>query len=337
MAGFRWAERLETILVRRESVIRRVVAAALRATRPGVVDTRRAMLDRFESHRRVSVVAPSDADLDLFRRLQAGDHWVKHHLVVTLGALGYLVTDVDPDVVVHLFGGHEMRAPRRAVKIVWLYSFPERVRKGHLERYDRIFCASASFTEEVRSWGFAAETLWPATSHASEPRPLAYDVVFVGNARPDGRRRVVDDMGHPAYRFSVWGRGYRDLPSRYWAGPYVEHSRLDEIYGASLVSLNDHFETMAAEFLNPRVLDILAAGGFCVSDANPALTSLFGDAVPQYRRPAELRELVDGFRRSPEQRKPLMEHGRRIALEHTWPDVVRRLLHGLGPAWNGSA
>ena len=334
MPGLRWTERLESILVKRESLLQRTVVAVLRATRPGVVDTRRALLDHFASRRRVSVLASSDTDPDLFRRLQSGDHWAKHQLVASLGACGYLVTDLDPDVVVHLFGGDEVRLPRRAVKVLWIHSHPERVTRRMLDRYDRIFCASATFTEKVRSWGFPADALWVPTSLACEPRPLLYDVVFVGNARADGHRRIVDDVGRPELRFRVWGRGYRDLPSRYWAGPYVEHARLDEIYGASLVSLNDHFPTMAEDgFLNPRVFDILAAGGFCISDASPALTALFGDAVPQYRAPADLRALVDEFVRRPEQRKPLMETARRVALRHTWPDAIARLLRGLDPAW----
>ncbi|MBI1737109.1 MAG: glycosyltransferase family 1 protein [Candidatus Rokubacteria bacterium] len=237
--------------------------------------------------------------------------------------------------MIHLFAGDDVTASRRAVKILWLYASPERVSERLLARYDRVFCASIAFTDRIRRLGFPAETLWVPTAFDSEPRPLAYDVVFVGKAWPDGRRRVVHDLGHPDLRFRVWGRGYRDLPARYWAGPYIDHARLDEVYGASVVSLNDHFETMAAEgFVNPRVFDILAAGGFCLSDANPALTQIFGDAVPQYRVPAELREMVAAFVAKPEQRKPHMDRGRRIALGHTWPDAVGRLLAGLGPGWS---
>ncbi|MBI1737108.1 MAG: hypothetical protein HYR51_18205 [Candidatus Rokubacteria bacterium] len=70
MAPLRWRERLEAILVARDSVLQRGLLALLRVAQPGVIVTRRALLDEFESPRRVSIVSPSDADPDVFRRLQ---------------------------------------------------------------------------------------------------------------------------------------------------------------------------------------------------------------------------------------------------------------------------
>jgi hypothetical protein len=329
-----WTARLESILVRRNSVLQRALVRVLRVARPGVIETRQARLDDFATKRRVSLAAPSDTDPDLFRRLQWGDHWVKYELTKALGTLGYVVTDLQPDVVIHLFGT-PAHLPRRAVKILWHYSHPERMSPGLLARYDRIFCASETFAEKIRSWGFAAETLWPGSSQQPAVRPVIYDVVFVGNARPDGRRRVVDDLGHPDYRFRVWGHGYRALPHRYWAGEHVVQPCVADVYAASVVSLSDHHASMTAEgFLNPRVFDILASGGFCISDTNPALTTVFGDAIPQYSAAADLRDLVDFFLRHPEEREPLMERGRRVTAAHTWLGVARRLLHGLEPAWD---
>ena len=329
-----WVSRLEAILVRRNSILPKALGHVLRVVRPGVIETRQARLDDFATRRRVSVVAPSDSDPDLFRRLQWGDHWVKYELTKALGELGYVVTDLEPDVVIHLFG-IPMHLPRRAVKILWHYSHPERMSPEVLARYDRVFCASEMFAEKIRTWGFAAETLWPASSRDLVARPAVYDVVFIGNARADGRRRVVEDMGHPNYRFRVWGHGYRNLPCRYWAGEYMDYTRLADVYAASIVSLNDHHASMAAEgFLNPRVFDILASGGFCISDANPALTKVFGDAIPQYSMATGLRDLVDFFVQQPEKRQPLMERGRRVTAAHTWLGVARRLLRGLEPAWD---
>ncbi len=117
--------------------------------------------------------------------------------------------------------------------------------------------------------------------------------------------------------------------------PVMDYTRLADVYAASIVSLNDHHASMAAEgFLNPRVFDILASGGFCISDANPALTKVFGDAIPQYSMATGLRDLVDFFVQQPEKRQPLMERGRRVTAAHTWLGVARRLLRGLEPAWD---
>lgn len=297
--------------------------------RPELLKQRRASLQRLMSKRRVAILAPSDSDLDQYRRLQWGDTWAKYELTKALGGLGFPVTEIEPDVVIHLYG-RPTALPAKAHKIVWIYSHPDTVTPELLRRYDRIFCLSPEFTDKVRGMGFEAKTMYGATAKEPGPSDIKYDVVFVGNAHADGRREIVDDAICGDYALKVWGRGYQYLPSDYWAGEYLDYIKLDQLYRSSLITLNDHTPAMAAEgFVAIRVFDILASGGFCISDANPGIDEIFGDTVPQYRTADELQDMIRYYIQNPEKRLSLMKRGRKIAMSHTWAKRAERFVGGM--------
>ncbi len=321
-----WLER--AMLSRRPGVLQSAALRLVGALRPGVLETHRGDAARFHAGRRVSVVSPADRDVDQFRKLQWGDTWVKYELVKALGELGFIVTDVDPDAVVHLYGGPSA-LPHAPHRVIWVYSHPDRLHPRDLDTYDRVLCLSSTMVTRIRAWGHHADTLPWATSRRPRTSAHRHDVVFVGNAR-GGSRPVVDLVGEPSYDFKVWGRGFERLPARYWAGGYFDYGALGDLYSSSLIALNDHASAMAENgFIAPRVYDIIGSGGFCISDQNPALTALFGDAVPQYRNRDELHDLIAHYLGHPEARLPLMERAQSIVLASTWADRAARLMDGI--------
>jgi hypothetical protein len=320
----RYVER--ALLFRKPSIPQRVALGLVRLLRPGVVTTRETLRRHMHDHIRVSVRAYNDDDPDQYRRLTFGDWWMRQGLLVALGQAGYVVTDVDPDVVIHLHG-HAMELPERAVKVLWVHDNPDTLNSDLLSRYDHVFCASEMLAARLRSLGTPAVALGLATAFRPRTVSLRFQVVFVGNARLSGHRPVIDDLGASVRELKVWGGRFHDLPEGVWMGDYAEYHDLPDIYGASVISLNDHYPAMIeAGIVSPRVYDILASGGFCISDANPGLTEVFGDAVPQYRSPHELRELVRHFLEHPAARLPLMAAGQKIAAASTWADRVRTLM-----------
>jgi len=333
----RYFDRL--LVKRRHTVSEKALLQGVRIARPEWLKWRTASLRDLLLKRRVAIISPSDDDPDLYRRLQWGDTWAKYELTKALGELGYLVTDIEPDVIIHLYGG-PAELPPNTYKIIWIYSHPETVNADLLCRYDRIFCLSSSFVRKVQPMGFEAEVMWSATSKRPRSNDIKYDVVFVGNAHADGRRQIVDDVlrqaqgdiGMPDYNFKVWGRGYHYLAERYWAGQYVDYTDLSDLYSSSLITLNDHHPDMAAAgFVAIRVFDILASGGFCISDANPGLDEIFGDAVPQYQSAVELQKLLHYYITYPEARRPHMEKGQAIVKNHTWRKRAKQFLQGIEP------
>lgn len=290
-----------------------------------------------EQHR-VTVLAFSDVELDLARQVQWGDYWFKHEITRAIGNLGFAVVSelYCPEIVVHLFGQPtDLSAFAKAYKILWIHSNPDKITPDILRQYDRIYCISNLFAEEIRRLGFECEVVQQGTSKRElTGLPQRYDVIFVGNARAElgGIRGIVEDMGQPDYNFKVWGTGYRTLSSQYWAGEYYDYQTLGELYASSCISLNDHRPAMSAKgFINPRVFDILAAGGFCISDPNPAITDVFGDAVPQYESKHHLHTLIDYYLSHPAERNLLAKKGQDIATQYRWERVATALLEGISP------
>jgi spore maturation protein CgeB len=94
---------------------------------------------------------------------------------------------------------------------------------------------------------------------------------------------------------------------------------LEKLYAASRITLTDHHPDMAREgFVSNKVFDILASGGFVISDNNPGIEKIFGNTVPQYESAEHLKHLVEFYLDHPGEREKLMLRGRDIALTHTY-------------------
>lgn len=103
-------------------------------------------------------------------------------------------------------------------------------------------------------------------------------------------------------------------------GPYVNYSQeLPHYYRRCAINLNITSIQMPTT-VNQRVFDCPAAGGFLITDAQPALLDLFAeDEVLIYRTPDECIDLLRFYRSRPEQRTEFIRKARRrILQEHTY-------------------
>ena len=286
--------------------------------------------------RRYAIVAFSDMHGNLGQQMQWGDFWVKQELTVAITALGGIVVEpcMRPDVMIHLFGGF-YDLPPAGEHVMWLHSHPEKLDAKFLASYDRVFCISGNECERLRQQGVACGWLPMATGKRLQaPAAVAERVVFVGNALPnlDGHRPVVDDMlavcaRKPEIEFSLWGGLYQGLPPDILAAEYIPYHDLDALYAGSAIVLNDHRPEMRERgFINPRILDVIASGGFVVSDRNAAIEEYFGDAVPQYEGPDELCGILKQYLRHPEQREERIRLARERVRQYTWERVAQGLM-----------
>jgi len=278
---------------------------------------------------RIYIQSRSDRDQDEARRLMWGDHWVKRELGLALAALGHEVLEEpapETEAIVHLFGSPPRKLfPSQARKVVWLYSHPDQVDADNLKPFEQVFCASALFVPRLQALGYGRVSLLPAcTAKKPYAAKLKHDLLFLGNARQDlpGGRAVMRDLGETAHDLKVWGNRWEGLlPARYYGGPYWPYERLEELYASARVTLTDHHPDMAREgFVSNKVFDVLASGGFCISDRNRGLKAIFGEAVPEYTSAGHLRELVDFYLSREDERRRLMDMGRDRALSHTYQD-----------------
>jgi spore maturation protein CgeB len=114
----------------------------------------------------------------------------------------------------------------------------------------------------------------------SGPRPGAPAVTFVGN-------NIRGERCNQRYLVPALPFGLAIYGNNAWQAPLVAACRgkvpmeeLPALYAASAVNLNAHIpDHVAFDTLNQRLYDILACGGFVISDRIDALESVFEDAV----------------------------------------------------------
>jgi spore maturation protein CgeB len=257
-----------------------------------------------------------------------GDYWLKENLMKEFSAIGYPVDNLRPKVFLHLFGEPIDSLPDDAYPILWIHSHPDWITAGTLKRYRKVYCISRHFADKLRSAGYEAEHLMVPTGMKPLKRDKIYDIVFVGNTKQGRMRKIVEDLGNVPYLVGIWGWGWKGLiPEKWYGGEYYENGRLKELYASARIVLNDHHEDMRREgFINPRVLDVLASGGFVVSDSVAGMDELFEGSVPAYRDPKDLRRIIEKYLHADEARAALAERGREIALGYTFRSACEKII-----------
>jgi spore maturation protein CgeB len=257
-----------------------------------------------------------------------GDYWFKNNLTREFSRSGYPIDTVSPKILLHLFGEPLPDLSSDTYNILWIHSHPDRVSPEILKKYRKIYCISRSFIRKINNMGFDADFLMLPTNMTPLRRRKIYDIVFVGNTRQRKIRKIISDLGTPPYHVKIWGWGWKGLvPDEWYGGEYYENAKLNELYAASKIVLNDHHEDMQREgFINPRVIDVLASGGFVVSDDVPEINALLHDSVPTYQTPTELRNIVDAFMKSPSDRELLASRGRKIASRFTYASCCDQII-----------
>jgi len=257
-----------------------------------------------------------------------GDYWFKKNLIKEFKSLGYPVDNSKPKILLHLFGeplGHISSNP---YNILWIHSHPDWIKPEVLRKYQKIYCISKYFIKKINNMGFNADLLMIPTNMKPMKKRKIYEIIFVGNTKQNKMRKIISDMGEVPYDIKIWGWGWKGLvPDSRYGGDYYENSELNELYASSKIVLNDHHKDMRREgFINPRVLDVLASGGFVISDSVLGMDELLDNSVAEYNTPDELRELIDKHMNDDEGRDSLAKRGRRIALKYTYKSSCEKII-----------
>lgn len=278
----------------------------------------------------IAIIAYSDF-YDQPARKVWGDYWFKENLIKEFTGSGCAVDNKSPKILLHLFGEPLADLPSDTYNILWIHSHPDWISSDILSKYHKIYCISKPFIRKIISMGFDADFLMVPTKMTPADCGKKYDIVFVGNTRQNRIRKVISDLGDSPYRVNIWGWGWKGLiPEEWRSGEYYENSRLHELYASSRIVLNDHHDDMRREgFINPRILDVLASGGFVVSDEVPGMNDLLDNSVPTYQTPEELSSIVDTYINDDAGRERLAQRGREIASRHTYAaccsEIIRHI------------
>lgn len=257
-----------------------------------------------------------------------GDYWLKKNLIATFEELGYPVDNSSPKIRLHLFGEPVHQTLSDTYNILWLHSHPDWITPEILGKYQKIYCISSHFTKKITTMGFQAEYLMIPTHMKPLIREKSRDIVFIGNTKKNTLRPVIRDLGRPPYRVTVWGWGWDGLiPANWYGGMYYENNRLNELYACSKIVLNDHHEDMRREgFINPRIIDVLASGGFVISDSVLGMDELLDHSVVTYETPEDLQRVIHYYMREDQEREMLAKRGREIAVRFTYTGICKKII-----------
>lgn len=164
-----------------------------------------------------------------------------------------------------------------------------------------------------------------------------HQVSFVGSCHQD-RVELLRPLA--PYGLRIWGdRAWASTPLGrfYQGGPVYKASDLREVYQSSKVNLNIHHNAFrevssTGTFTNQRPYEILACGGFCLTDWRDHTAAEFGDGVHLafYRSPRELPDLVEHYLRHEDERQRIAAAGCRLVHErYTYRDRLIPLLDTL--------
>lgn len=232
------------------------------------------------------------------------------------------------DVVLVLRGCLSYRPDRRNDKclyIMWNISHPDMVTKDEYQLYDVVCVGSYHYAAELKDkLSIPVIPLLQCTDTdlffppKEPPAFFERDYIFIGNSRGVARNCVmwaIEDQ----LPLRMWGSGWDSILRDHMdiiEAPYIENSRIPELYRTSKVALNDHWDDMREkQFINNRIFDVLACGLPVITDTCQELKELFPDAVLHYKTKEDFDECV---RR--------IEHDYtkiRLKVEKQWPMIQR--------------
>lgn len=226
------------------------------------------------------------------------------------------------DVAIHLKGLTPYETKPGQLNVLWNISHPGKLTAAECDGYDLVLVASKRWADRLKN---DTETPVFVMEQATDPEVFFPDyepihdreLVFVGNSRRV-ERRILRDLLPTGRDLAVWGGDWEGLiDAKYVAGEFLPNRQVRKAYSSASIVLNDHWDDMREHgFVSNRIYDALACGALVVSDDLPELQENFGDAVVTYNSPEELRELVEHYLASPQERQERGHLGRELVLEH---------------------
>ena len=204
------------------------------------------------------------------------------------------------DVVLVLRGYCFFRPDRRNPKclyILWNISHPDMVTDQEYQLYDAVCVSSRFYAGQLQKK--LNVDVWPLLQCTDTELfyPLEEDIekkgrdyIFVGNSRGVARKSVMWAIEN-GLSLHVWGSGWNAILKDHMdllEAPFIENREIPDLYRASRVILNDHWQDMLDyQYINNRIFDALACGIPVISDTCEELREIFPDAVLHYRNKEE--------------------------------------------------
>lgn len=262
------------------------------------------------------------------------------------------ISEYRPDLVITVKG--EFVLPKTvewikklgAFTVLWFNDDPQlfdRVSKHIATAYDYVFTSSEYCVEKykeigVRNVEYIAFACDPDVHRRidlteEDRRRYGADLCFVGARYPERVRvlRLLHD-----FNLDIWGPNWNRplVDRRLWKrlrGKSMYGVEMVKVFNASKIVLNVHHNQMKMGGMkaNMRVFEATGCGAFHLTDKPEGLEDLFkvGKELVCYEDESELRELVESYLNSPEERTAIAMSGQKRAYEHhTYTDRAKTIL-----------
>jgi glycosyltransferase involved in cell wall biosynthesis len=178
-----------------------------------------------------------------------------------------------------------------------------------------------------------------------------HGVLFIGTCFQE-RIDLLSKVDWDGIDLALYGNWADHLGSRhrlrkYIRGEYVDNTVAAALYRKADIGLNlyrtskgfgkDAPRITRAESLNPRAYELAATGCFTVSNHRAEVAEVFGDLVPMFERPEELRPLLEKWLKDDRGRARAREALPNAVAGHTWHDRAAQLESDLQGAGIGAS
>ncbi len=248
----------------------------------------------------------------------------------------------------------DINADKSQKLIAWVISHPENISATELSNYDYIFFASEIMKDklaknidvpsdvlmqctdpEVMTCGDKgqnsvgmSDTKFETGVNAKNKAIGKPEILFVGNSR-GVYRRILKDLLPTNHELKVYGREWEEYPEvqKYVVSDYIDNNKVSSAYHDAGIVLNDHWDEMRENgLISNRIFDVLASGGFVISDDVPGIEEVFGGNVVTYKDSDDLKTKVDFYLTHAKERNAKAIAGHEIVVKkHTFYQRALRI------------
>ncbi len=224
--------------------------------------------------------------------------------------------------------------PLNSLNMMYLYSHPMDVTEAELSQFDICCSASPVLVNQYAGKLNTAFYYVPQFTNTKRFYPkfdesVRSRVLLIGNNLRASRYELVRHLFENEIPLSLYGnlwQKYPEIQERVKAVS-VENTELYKYYSSAEIVINDTYQDMLEwGIVSNRVYDVTACKGFLISDYNPELEKVYGDAIPMYRTKEECATLIQYYLEHPEERAEKAERAYQITIQHYTTEVVAKQL-----------
>ena len=272
---------------------------------------------------------------DYYFALSLGEEFKKYSYDYKISAMDEWSSEGNTyDIHLHLRGLRKYPFKKKAkVNVIWHISHPESISLDEYYDFDLIFVASLKLAKVLQD--LVKKPLYPLLQ-ASNPKFFFYqndkkfrnDLIFIGNTK-GFYREVVKFAVDAGFSLKIWGKGWQKyIDTKYLEAEFFPNNQLRLLYSSAKIVLNDHWSDMSENgFISNRIFDVLASGGFVITDYVRGIEEVFGKTVICYYTALDFKEKVFYYLNCEGERKELSENGRNLILRnHTFAHRVEFII-----------